>query len=106
MNTGNAPTAVAAIAVAAKRKRIYNLFRLAGATTASGAKSLQEIHVAESRMLHRLIRRGEIVATGQNRYYLDETAVQSGRRKRITIMVLGIVVIALIWGGLQFLNRQ
>ena len=90
-------SSAAAIAVTAKRKRIYNLFRLAGATTASGAKSLQEIRVPDSRMLHRLIRRGEIIAAGQDRYYLDETAVQAVRRLRIMLMVGLVAVVAIAW---------
>ena len=92
--------AVAAAAVAAKRKRIYNVFRQGNAVTASGAKTLREIGLAESPMFHMLVRRKEIVKVDADRYYLDEEAVASARKRRIMIIVglilMGSIVLLLL----------
>jgi hypothetical protein len=93
MNVGGAAAATIGVAIAAKRKRIYRLFRAAGATTASDAKSLQEINVSGSLMLNLLIRHGEIVKVDGDRYYIDESAVQACRRKRLIAVVIAILIV-------------
>jgi hypothetical protein len=101
MSSVGSPTGAVAVALAIKRKKIYRAFRAANATSADNAKPLQELHIAESRMLNRLKSRGEIVGTGDGRFYLDEPVVQDTRRLRIIILASGIVIIALVWIILQ-----
>ncbi len=96
MSTGGATAGAVAAVVAAKRKHIYNLFRIAGATTISNAKTLQDIHVSESLKFDMLVRRGEVVKIDGDRYYIDEAAVQAGRRKRLMIIAAVLLVGAIV----------
>lgn len=104
MSTGGAAGGAVAVVVAAKRKHICNLFRIAGAVTISNAKTLEEIHVPDSHMLRRLVRRGEIVKVDAERYYLDETEVSAGRKKRIMLMVSATLIVVIIMLIVQYYN--
>ena len=104
MSAGGAGAATVGVAIAAKRKRIYRLFRAAGATTASDAKSLQEINVSDSGMLKLLIHHGEIVKVDGDRYYIDESAVQANRRKRLIAVVIAILIVVIAMVVAKYVN--
>jgi len=94
MSTGGA--AAVAIAVAAKRKHIYSMFRHADATTVSTAKTLTEVGLPESRMFRMLVRRSEIIKVDAERFYLDETAVFAGRKKRAMLAAGAVLIVVIV----------
>lgn len=97
MSTGGVAGGVVAAAVAAKRKRIYSRFREGNATTISTARPLKELDVSDSSMLRLLIRHGEVVKVAGDRYYLDETAVEAGRKKRMMAMAGAFMILLIAW---------
>jgi hypothetical protein len=78
--------AIAAALISKKRKKIIAAFRVAGATSSSTAKTLAEIGLQESALLHIQKWRGIILKVAADRFYLDEVAEQ--RRRTLVIKLL------------------
>jgi hypothetical protein len=85
---------LAAIIVSKKRKKIIAAFRSAGATSAPTAKSLTELGLHQSLLLHIQRWRGIILPAGNERFYLDEQAEK--RRHAFVIKLLAVSVIAVL----------
>src|SRR3954470_12730255 len=94
--------AVAAVIIR-KERELVDLFRAAGATSPSTARTLDEVGVEQAWPLSRLRRRAVVREASPGRYYLDEevwTAVR-GMRQRAVAVILAVVAITgfLVWIG-------
>jgi hypothetical protein len=83
-------------------------FRVAGATAAERAQSLDRLGVSESPGMIRYLNDGVICRSpaAADRYYLDEVALAAYRRRRSPVMAIaavGIMGLAILLGGMLFL---
>jgi len=98
--------AIPAIAIAAKRRRLIESFRRAGAVSVETARTLDEVGAAESSMLRRLQSTGIVVPAGDGRrFYLDEQAAKADDR-RIMYTVVAVVAILVILIGYLLVFRR
>jgi hypothetical protein len=94
--------AIAAV-ILRKERELVDLFRSAGATSPSTARSLNEVGVEQAWPLSRLRRRAIVREAAPGRYYLDEevwTAMR-GMRQRIVLGLVGLAALVgfLVWIG-------
>ena len=89
--------AAAVAVIIAKEKDLVAHFRLAGALSATSAKSAAELGVERRLAWYSLERRAIIRDAGQGRYYLDEPAWLAHRKRRRGVaMVLLVVVLGFL----------
>ena len=95
---GSTGGAVAAAAVAAKRRKILGKFRGLGALSAESARSFQDLGLRRSLIFRRMVSAGVLVGCGDDRYYLDENAEERDRhrRQRRAGWILAAVTLAVI----------
>lgn len=93
--------AVAAGGVARKRKKIVRAFRENGATSPETARSLVEVGLSYSLLVHVMKLRHVIVNVGGDRFYLDterEREVERARRVVALVSVLALAaIIVFLW---------
>jgi hypothetical protein len=96
--------ATAAAAVVAKARRdVISHFMERNAVSAAGAVKWVPDRRIKQRMLARLVRRGVIVETAQDTYYLDVPAYDRWRRalrKRAALLMGGVAAIGAIFAAL------
>lgn len=91
----------AAAVIQAMMNRMIQRFREAGAVDAANSKPLTALGLdsrREGNLLRQLIRRGIIVHTQQDTYYLDPVAYQQDRqtRQRMVFIAIAVAVVVLI----------
>ena len=91
----------AAAAIAIRRKRILNAFREADATSADGARTLEELDLRTSWFLRRMQSSEVLVDAGGGRYYLDEAAEERDHARRVKravwMIAAALLVMAVVW---------
>lgn len=96
--------ATAAAAVVAKARRdVISHFMERNAVNAQGAVRWLPERAIQRRMLARFVRRGVIVETGDDSYYLDVPAYDRWRRstrKRAAALIGGVAVVGAILAAL------
>jgi hypothetical protein len=99
MVNGGVAGAIAAAAVASRRRKILRAFREAGATSPEGAVPEATLDTHGNLLFRRMVRSGVIVRLPDGRLYLDEAAEDRTRRMRFRILaaILVVAVIALAW---------
>lgn len=89
-------TSVAAIAVAARRRKILSAFRAAGATSVVAAKPPESLKVSRGLLFRRLLKSGVLKEEPGGNVWLDEAAQahweRNARRLMVTMFVLALVV--------------
>jgi len=76
-----------AIIVAAKFKKLVNIFIDLGATTPKTSKTLEVLNIKPRLMFKRLVNRGVIIESGPERYYLNaENLVEYKKARRVRMM--------------------
>ncbi len=89
--------AVAAGAVARKRRKIIRAFREHGATSPETARSLTEVGLSEGLLVHIMKFKHLIVNVGGDRFYLDTAREQASERtRRVVIAVVAFVVVVIV----------
>ncbi len=86
-----------------RERRMVNRLRMAGATSPTQARTLEELGLAEGLVLHRLRDRAVIRQASPERYYLDEPSWNAVRRTRrraihVTWLVVLIILLAILFG--------
>lgn len=81
--------------------------RMAGATSAQQARTLEELGISRGLVLRRLRERAVIRQAGPDRFYLDEQsweAVRRGRRRAIHVswVIVLIIVLAVLFARRAF----
>lgn len=90
---GSAP--IAAAAISRKRRRIIRAFLEAGATGPGTAKTLDEVKLSKSLLLHIQKLRGVVVELAGGRYYLDvERNREVERFRRILVLCVAVLAVA------------
>lgn len=97
-------TNVAAIAVAAKRRRILRAFRVAGATSATAAKSPEALDVSRGLMYRRLVSSGVLREEPGGGVWLDEAA-EARWERRARVLMLTMFVLVLVAACVMMLIR-
>jgi len=83
--------------IAARRRKLIQKFRAAGATSPSTAMPLPSDAIFTSFIFKRLHNFGVLKETTNGRYYLDEAAEKAlSKQRRIMLMVLLVIVLALV----------
>jgi hypothetical protein len=93
--------ATAAVAVIARREReLVDVFRAAGATSLSTARSFGDLGVDENVATRRLRRRAVLREAAPGLWYLDEPSWEAMRtmRQRVGFLLLFLVALAAIFG--------
>ena len=80
--------------IAIKRRRIIRAFREAGATSPGSAKTLDEIGLHHSLLVHVQKLRRVLIEVEAGRFYLDESRYRSVQRMRFLAIAAWLVVIA------------
>ncbi len=94
-------SAIAAV-VAKKRKRIIQAFANAGATSPDTAKTLDELGLSGSPVLHIQKQRGVLVQVEGHRYYLDEEReAEVVHMRRVMVLAVCTFIIIILWIGLK-----
>jgi hypothetical protein len=89
--------AVAAGAVARKRRRMIRAFREHGATSPETARTLADVGLSEGPLLHIMKLKHLIVDVGDDRFYLDTVREQAvARTRRVVIAVVAFVVVVIV----------
>ena len=89
---------IAAI-IARKRRKIFEAFRTASATSPTNAKSLSDIGIKNSNLFRTQVRRKVIVQVQNDKYYLDKVRVKEMDRLRHRIaasVIIALLVFLLI----------
>src|SRR3954468_21687149 len=85
----------AAAVVIRKEREIVDIYRGAGATSASQARDPDELGVDRRVAFHRLVSRAVLRDAGTERYYLDEpswNALRATRRQMMWVMLAIVAV--------------
>ncbi len=95
----------AAILVVVLNRKIINRFKNSSATTASGAKTLDELNLRRNRLFNNHVNRGHILEVG-GRFYLDEQKLLAYQtRLRLTLLPAVLCLIAILIAADLWLNR-
>jgi hypothetical protein len=87
----------AAVAIAHKLRKIMATFEEHGAVRPESARTLQQLDLKDSRLLRKLQKRGVVVATQDQRYYLDRTGMERYRSaKRTRVLILTAIALAAV----------
>ncbi len=97
MVTGPSAPMVADV-MAKKWRNFFEAFRASSATSPTASKTLSELRITDSNLLHIQVRRKVIVQMPDNKYYLDEVRLKqiSRLRNRLAIIPLVVIVIVLL----------
>lgn len=89
----------AALAMAIRRKRLIRAFEDAGAITPARAVALSTLGSRGGFVFRRLVARGVLVATPDDRYWLDMVAAEHDTRRRrgVLLTILGVVGAIIAW---------
>ena len=81
-----------------REREVVDAFRSAGATGPSGARTLDELQLGDSRTVRRLRRRAVLREAAPERYWLDAPSWEALRatRRRMVFVILGAVLLVLI----------
>ena len=96
--------AEAAAAIVLKERKIVDAFRRSGVTSPAEARSLAELALYESWVVHRLMDRAILRQAEPGKYYLDEDAWQAFRRARGRFLTIAAAIILFIVLGLLLVN--
>jgi hypothetical protein len=79
----------------ARQRRAVRRFADAGALTPQSARRPREVGVGDGRIVRLLARRGVLVATADDRHYLDVAAWERlrSRRRRLAMLSLALVLV-------------
>ena len=86
-------------AVVLKQNRIMRRFAEAGATSPATAMTPEEIGCRQGWIFRHMEAKGVFVSVGEGRFYLDELAAESFRRRRrnrVLIIALGAILLAFL----------
>lgn len=86
--------AAAAGIITRKRKRIFRAFEEHGATSPETARSLVEVGLSDSLLVHVMNLRHVIVDVGGDRFYLDTQRAKALERTQRVVALVSIVVVA------------
>jgi hypothetical protein len=91
-----------ALVISVKMRKIFAAFEEKGAVRPETARELLELGLEESRILRRLQRKGVIIATQDQRYYLSQQGLdgmKSARRTRAPMLtaIAGLTVLLVLW---------
>ncbi len=86
------------IVIIAKTKKYIRAFRRAMATNANNAIALTDHGINKSFVFNKLVRRGVIIKTNEDKYYLDERREHEvmKRKRAIVITVMAVILIAML----------
>ena len=97
----------AALAVAHKLRNIMATFVEHGAVRPESARTLQQLDLKDSRLLRKLQKKGVVIATQDQRYYLDRTGKERYRlAKKARALILSTVVLAAVLFMMWFQRSQ
>jgi len=81
--------------IIAMQNRIMNRFMDHNAVSPEQAKTIEDLGLKKNLLFNKLLRRGVLVQTPDERYYIiPEKAAQYKRRRRIIILIVMAVVLA------------
>lgn len=93
----------AAVAIIRHREsEVVEDFRLVGATSPTGARSLADIGIGESRAFERLCEREVIRQPTPGCYYVDEAAWEAIRRNRRRMGIIVLITTVLVGLAIVF----
>jgi hypothetical protein len=98
----NASASMMADVTAKKWLNFFEAFRASSTTSPDSAKSLSEIGITDSNLLHILVRRKVVVHTEGDKYYLDEDRLKQTNQLRNRLALIPLVVIAISLLALLF----
>ena len=107
MTSGGASAAVA-VSMRAERRIVEHL-RGAGATSSPRATALQPSRLVQRGALRRLVRRGTVIQTGSETYWLDEAAYaafRSQRRGRTFLILFALGAVAVLAAAATMARAQ
>lgn len=84
--TSTVPILVAILIVVRTRKML-NKFSDSGATSASMAKSPEELGIRQSFIFSKFVRRGILIPATDNKFYLNEENLAEYQRKKRTLVI-------------------
>ncbi|MEI8048878.1 MAG: hypothetical protein ACOYMF_14605 [Bacteroidales bacterium] len=82
---------VVPIILAVKFKNIISMFRNTGTTNPQNAKTLEELNLRPRIIFYRLVKRGVLIETISERYYLHEDNLREYSTERRTAIILFLV---------------
>jgi hypothetical protein len=93
---------VASAGAARAEADLLERFRVADATAADRAVPLTQLGLTSSSLLNRFAQAGVIKPAGRDRYYLDEVAFATYRRRKGPVVVAMMVGILMMLLGMGF----
>jgi hypothetical protein len=91
----NASASMMADVTAKKWLNFFEAFRASSTTSPSNAKSLSDIGITDSNLLHILLRQKVIVHIDGDKYYLDEERLKQTNQLRNRLALIPLVLIAI-----------
>jgi len=91
-------SAMPALAIAVKTKKIIRRFRDSDSTSIWNAKTPEQLNLSRGFLFDRLVNQDVIVRVGNSRYYLREKNIihyQTAKRKRL-LLLLGILLLVFV----------
>jgi hypothetical protein len=94
---------LATAVISKKRRKIFEAFRAASATTPANKKAVSELGIRSSNLFKLQVHSGVIVRSDDDRYYLDEERLKEVDRfrHRTAIITLIAVLIVVLWIALS-----
>ena len=94
VNFGGAAAGMVGLVLALKRRQLIGTFDKVGATSATTARSREELGIRDSRLFRRLARRGVLHSAGDGTYFLDRlAAARDRRRRRLVVAIVALLAV-------------